>query len=114
MTGSATYSVHDSASAVRDGTGPRATRTLPATGSVLASEATYGQVSKLFDSGHFCGASEWQHDECDQTKNGQLMSANPEVIPKSAIATQHATAARTVPEYHWRRSASVDGARENR
>jgi len=49
--------------------------------STLASDATYGQVSNVFDSGHFLGAVSWQHDERSaETRNGQLRSATPDAI----------------------------------
>jgi hypothetical protein len=62
------------------------------------SSGTYGQVSKLFDSGHFFGAYLlWQQEGwSEETMNGQLMRANPEAMPRRANATQQAIAVRTI------------------
>ena len=66
--------------------------------SILLSRARYGQVSKLGDSGHFFGVfGAGQQGGClDATRNGQWRSATSEAMPRSAIATQYATAARTI------------------
>jgi hypothetical protein len=66
---------------------------------ILASRGTYGQVFRLFDNGHCFGAALlWQQDGWDESRNGQLISANPEAKPRSANATQQAIATRTCSE----------------
>jgi hypothetical protein len=79
-------------------TGGGAPTVLISARSILLSRATYGHVSKLGDSGHFFGAvGAGQHGRCsDATRNGQWRSATSEAMPRSAIATQYATAARTI------------------
>ena len=68
--------------------------------SIFASRETYGQVSKLEDSGHFFGPIfPGQQQGCSaEIRNGQLRSAAPEAEPRSAIITQHATAIRTISD----------------
>lgn len=74
-------------------------RIFPCACSTLLSKATYGHVSKLFDSGHFLGAVSWQHNgRSAEIRNGQLSSATPDAMPRSAIATQYATTRRTVSD----------------
>src|SRR5579871_6625154 len=65
--------------------------------STLAYEATYGQVSNVFDNGHWPGTRlSWQQDaRSGATRNGQFRSANPDAIHRTAIAIQYVTAART-------------------
>jgi hypothetical protein len=98
--GSASNRTEGRIAPLRTISGEGTARILPSVCSILASGATYGQVSKLVDSGHFFGPTlPWQQDGCPaETRNGQLRSARPDEMPRNAIATQHATADRTIPE----------------
>jgi len=68
----------------------------PFAGSIFASCWTYGQLSKLFERGHFSDELVPLQQDAEAVRKGQWRRASPEAISRTANATQHATNCLTI------------------
>jgi len=64
--------------------------------SIFASCWTYGQLSKLFERGHFLDELVPLQQDAEAVRKGQWRRASPEAISRTASATQHATNCLTI------------------